>query len=124
MAVLSAVAVGTAAVATWRRMLRCESACAEAERQVEELVGDRRFTTALEVIDAIDRTCRCSRFTSGDAPSLYALADLCLRQVLTGEIAGEQRLIIAGARGSIIRGLLHDDPFYRETLRAFPRCRT
>jgi hypothetical protein len=95
----------TAFVAARRWFARCERACAAADRDAHDLFQRGELRSALAVIDAVDAKCRCSRFTAGDAPPQYALAQACLRELLEEGRGAEAEDILAQARGPILRGL-------------------
>lgn len=113
--VLAALVVlaGVAGAARWWWLARCERACANADRDAHTLFNRGEVVAALELIDAVDARCDCSRYTSGDAPPQYALADACLRQLLRDQRSADFRRIASNARGPILRALLRESPEYR-----------
>ena len=95
--------LASAAAAWW--FLRCERTCAATDRGAESLFKRGDFLSALSLIDATDARCHCARFTSGDAPTQYALAEACLRQLLSQGRSAEVEGFLASARGPILKEL-------------------
>src|SRR5687768_592462 len=62
--------------ALWWWFVRCGHECMEADRDAQNLFQQGELWSALALIDTVDAKCHCSRFTSGDAPIQYALAQV------------------------------------------------
>jgi hypothetical protein len=86
-------------------LVRCERDCAAVDRDAQDLFQHGEFLSVLALIDAVDARCRCSRFTSGDSPPQYALAQACLRQLLSEGPNAEVERILLRARGRILMEL-------------------
>ena len=95
----------TAAAAAWWWFVRCARACVAAEHAAQDLFQRGELLSALALIGAVDARCRCSRFTSGDAPPQYALAQACLRQLLNEGRSTDVEHLLAHARGPILTDL-------------------
>lgn len=91
--------------AIWWWFVRCERDCAASDREAQELFRRGELLSVLTLIDGTDARCRCSRFTSGDAPAQYALARACLRQLLIEGRRDEAEGFLARARSPILREL-------------------
>ena len=104
-AVLVLAGAGVSLVAGHRRFVRCERACAEAQGDAEDLFAQGRYLEALAVIGSNDSKCRCARFTSGDAPPQYALADACLRALLDDGRRAEIDELVEQTGGPILTEL-------------------
>jgi len=100
----------------WPWFVRCDELCAQVDREAASLFDRGELVAALELIDRTDARCRCSRYTSGDAPAQYSIAEACLQQLLREQKTAELRRILARARGPIIRSLLRVSPEYRALL--------
>lgn len=100
----------------WWPFVRCQELCAQIDREAESLFGRGELVAALALIDRTDARCRCSRYTSGDAPAQYAIAEACLQQLLREQRTDELRRILSAARGPIIKSLLRVSPEYRAVL--------
>ncbi len=88
-----------AIAAAWWRFARCARACVAAENAAQDLFQRGELLSALALIDAVDTRCRCARFTSGDSPPQYTLAQACLRQLLSeGRSTEVKHLLSAHAR--------------------------
>ena len=85
--------------------VRCDGDCAVADGDAEGLFRRGEPLAALSLLDVVDARCRCSRFTSGDAPPQYALAQACLRRLLDEGREAEVEGLLARARGPILREL-------------------
>jgi hypothetical protein len=85
--------------------VRCESTCAEAQSDAENLFARGSYLEALAVVAAADAKCRCARFTSGDAPPQYALADACLRALIDDGRRAEVEVLVEQSGGPILREL-------------------
>jgi hypothetical protein len=94
-----------AAAAWWYWFTRCERACAALEVEAQYLFQRGEFLAALTLIDTVDARCRCERFTSGDTPPQYALAQACIRQLLSEGHSAEVGRLLTSARGTILREL-------------------
>jgi hypothetical protein len=100
-----AVAVLVAAV-IWAKRDDCERACVDAERTAAILFERDELVGALKRVDEVDVRCGCGRFTAGDAPPQYTLAQACLTRLRAeGQAAAIERLRVR-ARGPILRELL------------------
>lgn len=91
-----------AAVVWWWRD-RCERACLAIEREADALFERGDLVGTLRRIDEVDTRCACTRFTSGDASPLYALAFACLERLRREGREADVARVLAGARGSILR---------------------
>jgi hypothetical protein len=94
----------TAVLAWWNRQ-RCARACDDANYEAETLFQKGDFLSALTLIDQVDTRCNCSRFTSGDMPPEYSLAQACLRQLLNKGQDAEIHFILARTRSPILMEL-------------------
>jgi hypothetical protein len=97
-----------AAAGAWVRYARAERDCARAERDARRRLEEDDPAAALALLDRVDARCRCARFTRGDAPPQYTLADAALRRL---EARGEHtraRRLLAGARGPLLRDLARE----------------
>lgn len=100
---LAGLPVSAFAIAVWWWFVRCEAVCAQADRDVEDLFGRGNWQSALDMIDGVDARCHCSRFTSGDAPPQYAIAEATLRGLVAKGRREEAERALARARGPILR---------------------
>ncbi len=103
--ILPAMVLGSVAAVLWWWYMRCERACTAADRAAEDLFQRGELLSALSLIDAADARCHCGRFTSGDAPPQYALAQACLRGLLSRGQRAEVERFLARVRGPILREL-------------------
>jgi hypothetical protein len=111
------VLVGVLAVAgtaaSWWWFVCCERNCAATDRHAQDLFQRGDPLAALALLDKFDARCNCARFTSGDAPPQYALAQACLRQLFSEGRSVEVQALLAHARGPILKelaGQLVNDP--------------
>lgn len=104
-AALAVAVLAAACLATKRWLARCERACLAADQDAEYLFRRGELLAALAVIDNVDARCRCARFTSGDAPPQYALAQACLRELQNDGRTAEVERVLARTRGTILREL-------------------
>lgn len=65
---LGGALTAAAVAAAWWWFVRCARACVAAEHTAQDLFQRGELFSALALIDSVDAQCRCSRFTSGDAP--------------------------------------------------------
>ena len=84
---------------------RCDQTCVVAEEEAAEVFQLGHYGAALERIDVADARCGCERFTEGDAPRQYTLAQAALREMFAAEQGLEASRILAGAQGPILREL-------------------
>lgn len=91
-----------AGLAAWR-YVNCDAACSEADVKIERLFDRGEFLSALMLIDKIDARCNCGRFTSGDPPSQYSLAQACFRQLSSDGRTAEMEMLLANAQGPILK---------------------
>jgi len=94
-----------ATAAAWWWFRRCEHACLEVDLGAQNLFERGELLSALALIDAVDARCHCARFSSGDAPPQYALAQTCLLQLLSKGRSAEVESLLRHARGPILREL-------------------
>jgi hypothetical protein len=92
-----------AVAGAWWWFVRCERVCAALDRDAQELFERGELLTALERIDRVDARCRCSRFTAGDAPPQYTLAQASLSRLLSAGRHNEVQQLLAQARGPILK---------------------
>ena len=97
----------------WWWGLRCERVCARVDLDAERFLERGDLLPALELIDRTDARCRCERYTSGDAPPQYAVANAALRELVRAHRLGELRSVASRARGPMLKSLLRDTPEYR-----------
>ena len=102
-ALLASVLAGALGACWW--IGRCERDCAAAEVAAQSLFDRGDALGTLGVIDSADARCRCSRFTAGDAPALYSLAQACLRKLADSGRTADASRLLAGARGPILQEL-------------------
>jgi hypothetical protein len=95
-------AVALAGAGWWWWHARCETACAEVDRGSQEMLERGDLVAALTLIDGVDARCRCGRFTSGDAPPQYSLAQACLGRLRTAGRSAEVDALLNKARGPIL----------------------
>lgn len=107
-------AVGLAAVLWHWHRDRCESDCAAAAHESAGLLARGEAQAALKLLDAVDARCTCERFTSGDAPPEYSLAQACIRKLQSAGRTQELDEILARATGPILKSIA-------ASLRAPPR---
>jgi hypothetical protein len=103
--ILIVLLVTAGAASLWWWFVRCEWDCEEVDHEAQKLFQQGEFLSVLMLIDDVDARCHCSRFTSGDSPPQYALAQACLKQLLDKEQNEDIGLILARARGPILRQL-------------------
>jgi len=100
--VLSAIVATVGALILWWWFVRCETDCAAADRAAEDLFERGELLSVLELIDTVDSKCHCSRFTSGDAPTQYALAQECVRQLRGKGMTTELERLLMHSRSPIL----------------------
>jgi hypothetical protein len=83
----------------------CEHACSAMQREVQELFERGEYVAALTRLDRVDARCHCSRFTSGDMPPEYALAEVCIRRLRAEGRGPELDGLLERARGAILHEL-------------------
>jgi len=111
--VLAGLLAAAGGAALWWWFVLCERDCAAADRHAQDLFQRGELLAALALLDKVDARCDCSRFTSGDAPPQYALAQACLRQLRSEGRSVEVQDLLARARGPILKelaGKLVNDP--------------
>lgn len=79
----------------WLSFQRCEQACIKADVKAQSLFEDGQYMAVLLLVDKTDSHCGCSEYTSGDAPSQYALASISMDRLLadTAQYAQLKKLI-------------------------------
>jgi hypothetical protein len=99
--VFAAAAIGVA----WWWFVHCENACVAADHAAQDLFQRGELLSLLRLIDGVDARCRCARFTAGDPPPQYALAQACLRQLLGEGRSAEVEHLLTQTRGPILKDL-------------------
>jgi hypothetical protein len=99
------LAVVLVVLSAWWWFVRCERNCGEVLRHAQDMFERGELSLALARIDAVDAKCHCSRFTSGDAPPQYSLAQACLERLLSEGRLDEVERLLAQAQGPILKEL-------------------
>ncbi len=94
-----------AGIAAWLWYARCERICLVTDRKGEDLIKRGEYLSLLALINDVDGRCNCTRFTSGDAPAQYALAEACIRLLLNDGQSAQVNQIMANARSPILKEL-------------------
>jgi hypothetical protein len=89
----------------WLWFMGCERTCVTTDYNVQKLFQEGSFLSVLILIDSTDARCHCTRFTSGDAPFQYTLAQLCLQELLSSDQRVEVEALLAHTRSPILREL-------------------
>lgn len=96
---------GIAGLLAWLWYVRCEKACAAAEHTAQDMFQRGEVVSVLEFIDDMDTRFNCARFTCGDAPPLYALAEACILKLSSDGQSSEKEKVLANARGRMLKEL-------------------
>jgi hypothetical protein len=99
--VLTLVGVAT----LWWWFVQCEQECAVTDRDAQTLFQRGEFYSVLVLINAVDTKCHCSRFTSGDPPTQYSLAQACIRQLREKGLSRDVEDFLIGVRSPILKEL-------------------
>jgi hypothetical protein len=106
MTIRASILIGVSAMAAaWWWFVRCEHVCARADQDAQDLFQRGELLSTLSLIDKVDSRCSCTRFTSGDTPPQYAMAQVCLRQLLNEGRSTEVEQLLAHAHGPILSEL-------------------
>jgi hypothetical protein len=98
-------AVVAAALSAWWWFVHCEYRCATADHDSDALYQRGELWSALALIDSTDAGCRCARFTSGDMPPQYAVAQACIRALRQEGRGADVDRLLARTRSSILQEL-------------------
>lgn len=102
----AAVLVAIAGAITWYvRYNRCHDRCTAALEQAERLAGGGDLGAAIALLDGVDASCDCMRFTEGDEPPEHAAMRVYVERLRARDGSAALDQVIERARGPMLRQL-------------------